>query len=71
MGKGEIARYEQFSFSHSIFKRVVLQTRKIQGLSGKGLFTVAQHGSVQDLRTRGRWFDPPDPGKHRQVHWPP
>ena len=26
-----------FSFSHSVFKRVVLQTRKNQGLFGKGL----------------------------------
>ena len=26
-----------FSFSHSVFKRLVLQTRKNQGLFGKGL----------------------------------
>ena len=26
-----------FSFSHSVFKRFVLQTRKNQGLFGKGL----------------------------------
>ena len=26
-----------FSFSHSVFKRLVLQTRKKQGLFGKGL----------------------------------
>ena len=26
-----------FSFSHSVFKRLVLQTRKYQGLFGKGL----------------------------------
>ena len=37
MGKGEIPRYEQFSFSHSVFKRLVLQTRKNQDLFGKGL----------------------------------
>ena len=37
VGKGEIARYEQFSFFQSVFKRLVLQTSKIQGLSGKGL----------------------------------
>ena len=37
MEKGEIARYEQFSFSHSVFKRLVRQTRKGQGLFGKGL----------------------------------
>ena len=26
-----------FSFSHSVFKRLILQTRKNQGLFGKGL----------------------------------
>ena len=35
--KEEIARYEQFLFSHSVFKRFVLQTRKNQGLFGKGI----------------------------------
>ena len=29
-----------FSFSHSVFKRLVLQTRKNQGLFGKGLMFV-------------------------------
>ena len=29
-----------FSFSHSVFKRLVLQTRKNQGLFGKGLNVV-------------------------------
>ena len=41
MGKGEIARYKQFLlnffFSHCVFKMLVLQTRKNQGLFGKGL----------------------------------
>ena len=37
VGKGEIACYEQFSFSHSVFKRLVLQTCKNKGLFGKGL----------------------------------
>ena len=37
VGKGEIARYGYFSFSHNVFKRFVLQTRKNQGLFGKGL----------------------------------
>ena len=32
VGKGEIARYEQFSFSHSAFKRLELKTRKKPGL---------------------------------------
>ena len=34
VGKGEIARHEHFSVSHSIFKRRLLQTRKNQGLFG-------------------------------------
>ena len=34
--KGEIARYEQILLSHIVFKRLVLQTRKNQGLFGKG-----------------------------------
>ena len=36
-GKGEIDRYEQFLLSHSVFKRLTLQTRKKQGLFGKRL----------------------------------
>ena len=34
--KGEIPCHTHFSFSHSVFKRLVLQTHKNQGLSGKG-----------------------------------
>ena len=37
VGKGEIARYEQFLLSHSFFKSLLLQTRKNQGLFGKGI----------------------------------
>ena len=37
VGKGEIARDEPFLLSHSVFKRLVQQTCKNQGLSGKGL----------------------------------
>ena len=36
-GKGEIAHYNNFSFFYSVFKRLVLQTRKKKGLFGKGL----------------------------------
>ena len=36
VGKAEIARYEQFLLSNSVFKRLALQTRKNQGLLGKG-----------------------------------
>ena len=38
MGKGEIAQVtSNFSFSHSVFSRLVLQIRKNKGLYGKGL----------------------------------
>ena len=37
MGKRETARYEQFLLSRNVFKRLVLQTGKNQGLFGKGL----------------------------------
>ena len=37
VGKGEIAHYNNFFFSLGVFKRLVLQTHKIQGLFGKGL----------------------------------
>ena len=37
VGKEEIARKEQFLLSHSVFKSLELQTRKNQGLFGKGL----------------------------------
>ena len=44
VGKGEIARHEQFLLSPppppSVFMRLVLQTRKNQGLFGKGLNTI-------------------------------
>ena len=36
VGKGEIAHDEQFLLSH---RRLVLQTRKTQGLFGKGLIS--------------------------------
>ena len=34
IGIGEIARYKQFLLSHSVFKRLVLQTRVLQKTSG-------------------------------------
>ena len=37
--KGEIAVTSNFSFSHSVFKGLVLQTRKNQSLFGKGFNT--------------------------------
>ena len=41
MGKGKLLVTSNSSFSHSVFKRLVLQTSKNQGLFGKGL-TLAQ-----------------------------
>ena len=38
-GKREIARYEQFLLSHSVFRRCVQQSRKHQSFFGKGLNT--------------------------------
>ena len=35
--KEKLLLVSNFSFSHSVFKRPVLQTRKNQGLYGKGL----------------------------------
>ena len=49
MGKGEIARYEQFLLFPQCFqktKRLVLQTRKNQGLFGKGLNVSGVGGKV-------------------------
>ena len=37
--KEELLVTSNFSFSHSVFKRLALQTFKIQGLFGKGLIT--------------------------------
>ena len=36
VGKGEIACYEQFLLSHSVFKRHVLHTSKTMACLGKG-----------------------------------
>ena len=38
-----------FSFSHSVFKRLVLQTRENQGLFGKGLSWRRSHLQVPDV----------------------
>ena len=39
-----------FSFSHSVFKRLVLQTRKNQGLFGKGLNFWLNHKIFDQLK---------------------
>ena len=37
VGKEKLLHYEQFLLSHSVSKRIVLQTHKTQGLFGEGL----------------------------------
>ena len=37
LGKEKLLVTSNFSFSHSVFKKLVLQTRKSQGLFAKGL----------------------------------
>ena len=39
----------KFSFSHSVFKRLVLQTRKNLGLFGKGLILNPEHYVIGTL----------------------
>ena len=44
VGKGENAGYRTFfSFSHCVFKRLIQQTRKNQGLFGKGLRMIGEY----------------------------
>ena len=45
VGKGEIARYEQFLLFPQCFQKTVQQTRKHKGLLGKGLSTLLQEHS--------------------------
>ena len=40
-----------FSFSHSVFKRLVLQTRKNQGLFGKGLIYTVMCQGADNIKT--------------------
>ena len=42
VGKGEIVT-SNFSFPHCVFRRLVVQTRKNQGLFGKGLITTTKN----------------------------
>ena len=52
-GKGEIAHYQQFLLSHSVFRRPALQTRKNQGLFPNGLnvakMMIYLFGKVQNI----------------------
>ena len=51
VGKGEIARYEQFFFTHSVFKRPVSHGRQKVSLCGNGLrnIKVARSGQIRIL----------------------
>ena len=42
VGKEKLPVMSNFSFSYSVFKRLVLQTHKNQGLFGKGLIWLKQ-----------------------------
>ena len=45
-----------FSFSHSVFKRLLLQTRKNQGLFGKGLKVYVWHMKVEIIVAFGAFL---------------
>ena len=49
VGKGEIARYEQFLLFSLCFKRLVLQTRQNQGLFGKGLSAILPFANIDSF----------------------
>ena len=44
-----------FSFSHSVFKRLVLETCEKQGLFGKGLKTLYVNLSAEDLTSNSQY----------------
>ena len=52
VGKEEIARYEQFLLFPQCFQRLLLQTRKNQGLLGKGLTDSAADVAGSNLKPR-------------------
>ena len=52
MGKGEIARYEEFSFSHIVFKRLVSQGPQKASLCGNGL-TPLKKKPFENIMGRG------------------
>ena len=61
--KGEKTQWEKeklliasnFSFSHSVFKRPVLQTRKNQGLFGKGLNVSSIYTHFNTMKKKTLW----------------
>ena len=53
VGKEKLLVMSNFSLFHSVFKRLVLQTRKIQGLFGKGLTLICTVLTFNDPETEG------------------
>ena len=47
--KEKLLIMSNFSFSHSVFKRLVMQTHKNQGLFGKGLSAIAHSSTNKQL----------------------
>ena len=66
VGKGELLVTSNFSFSHRVFKRLVLQTGKSQGLFGKGLKKVNNKflGSSRKI-----WESKPSKFKETRGSW--
>ena len=56
VGKGEIARYEQFLLFQQCFPKLVLQARTNQGLFGKGLKVTQNMGCFFKAITRRQNF---------------
>ena len=59
-----------FSFSHSVFKRLVLQTRKNQGLFGKGLLlsSIYTNFNTLKIRTLGKHSGKGEIAQNEQFH---
>ena len=63
VGKGEIARYEQFSFSHRVFKILVMETHKKPGFVWERVNNLPMQSSMMGPRTPTLWAD--SNSKHR------
>ena len=59
VGKGELLVTSNLSFSHCLFKRLVLQTRKNQELFGKGLKTALYSGEKCYFSVKTYKISPP------------
>ena len=52
--KEKLLDNSNFSFSHSVFERLVLQTCKNQGLFGRGLMITKEDGPLKSLWDKGK-----------------